>query len=160
MRLNPIDGDQMTAKLIDSGGETVFDFDSDAQMRVLLLALLSQAKHGDALRPEITLNPKVDALIEALVHFAERTNAPGFKGADGHFPQPPADVSWSPPPPWARRVLDLLFAEAPALGWWKKTAEEQRALIAQALYPHRLSAETLEEMRDDLDHRIGRYRTD
>lgn len=148
----------MPTKIIDDAGETIFEFDNDGFFCAVMLGLIGQAKHGDALRPEITMNAKINALARAIIDYGARRGVAGYRGADGHFPRPPRDPSW--PPAWAFPVEQLIFAEAPSLTWWRLSAEEKRARVAEAFYPHKLSDEALTDHVESIDFRIARYRAD
>ena len=150
----------MPARLVDDDGETLFEFDNDALACALLLRLIGQAKHGEDLRPEITLNAHINGLARAVIGFAERCGVRGYAGANGHYPSPPAGVTWSPPPSWAHEVTKLLFDQAPALQWWSLDDARKREIVAEAFYPHRLSEETLADYTETIDFRVQRYRTD
>ena len=150
----------MPLKLVDDNEETIFEFENDALACALLLRVIGQAKHGEDLRAEITLNEHVDSLARAVIRFAEESDQKRYANAGGHYPSPPSGVSWNPAPAWAYAVLRLIFDTAPTLKWWTLSTERKREIVTQAFYPHRLSEETLTDFWETIDFWVRRYRAE
>ena len=148
----------MAPKLVDNQGNIIFEFESDADMCNKLLRLISQAKYGDYLRKEYTLNPEINSLARAILKHAKTIGVRGFEDADGYYPSPPEGVSWYPKSAWCHAVDRLIFDSAPDLNWWNLSREEKQEIVQRAFYPHKLSTEAIDDTVDDIDYLIERYR--
>jgi hypothetical protein len=150
----------MSAKLIAGNGEIIFEFESEAFMRAMLLKLVSQSKYGEDLRAELTLNPSVNALARAILIHAEKVGARDYKNANGYYPSPPEGVTWYPRPKWMHAVDRLIFDQAPNLRWWTLSRSEKEEIVERAFFPHRLSEEAIADSIDPIDFWVRKYRKD
>jgi hypothetical protein len=148
----------MTAKIIDADGKTIFEFDSESAMRAMLLRLVSQAKFGEFLKPEFTLNENVNALARAILIHAAEAGHTTISTHDGFYPGPPQ--GWTSRPTWLHEVVRLIFDNAPQYKWWTLDHKAKAEIVKLACFPHRPSQEAIEDSVGSVDFWVENYRKD
>ena len=101
-----------------------------------MLAFLLKAKFGEALDPEVLFHPDLAAIMIAL-----RARGVQISETEGPFDRVAL-----------QSIAGLIVRESWRSGWWQKSRDEQVAFIENVIVaPHRLSAEQIEDLFEDIE---------
>ncbi|MFK0298958.1 hypothetical protein ACIQTU_07030 [Brevundimonas sp. NPDC090276] len=102
----------------------------------VMLAFLLKAKFGEALDPEVLFHPDLAAIMIAL-----RARGVQISETEGPFDRVAL-----------QSIAGLIVRESWRSGWWQKSRDEQVAFIENVIVaPHRLSAEQIEDLFEDIE---------